>query len=374
MPIFMDRHDLSGGVTAKDVALAHQRDLTIQDQFGCRGLTYWFDEEREAAFCLIEAPTQDSVKEMHDHAHGLIPHQIIEVESNVVEAFLGRIHDPKPDNNVDESGLLILNDPAFRAIMSIDLEESALINYRLGPVRYGSFHKTYSQLIQKALDQFKGRLVEHVKNGFLVSFASVSNAVCSALEIQSGLNKLDSKLKVNLIAQIGLSAGVPVTNNNAFFGETIRQANTLREFSHKGLILISSSLKDYLSGENLKQLDEQPSLIVFKLEDEDFLDQLRGAIEELSINPECTIEHINKKMGMSKSKMYRRTIALTGFSPNDLIKEYRLNISLKKLGESHTNISEVAYESGFSSLSYFSKCFQKRYSISPSEFLRIREI
>ena len=118
----MDRHDLSGGVTAKDVALAHQRDLTIQDQFGCRGLTYWFDEEREAAFCLIEAPTQDSVKEMHDHAHGLIPHQIIEVESNVVEAFLGRIHDPKPDNNVDEAGLLILNDPAFRAIMSIDLE------------------------------------------------------------------------------------------------------------------------------------------------------------------------------------------------------------------------------------------------------------
>ncbi len=374
MPIFMDRHDLSGGVTAKDVALAHQRDLTIQDQFGCRGLTYWFDEEREAAFCLIEAPTQDSVKEMHDHAHGLIPHQIIEVESNVVEAFLGRIHDPKPDNNVDEAGLLILNDPAFRAIMSIDLEESALISYRLGPNRYRSFHKTYSQIIQKALDQFKGRQVEHVKNGFLVSFASVSNAVCSALEIQSGLHNLVSKLKVNLIAQIGLSAGVPVTNNNAFFGETIRQANTLREFSHKSLILISSSLKDYLSGENLKQLDDQPSLIVFKPEDEEFLDQLRGAIEELSINPECTIELINKKMGMSKSKMYRRTIALTGFSPNDLIKEYRLKRSLKKLEESHTNISEVAYESGFSSLSYFSKCFQKRYNISPSEFLRTREI
>ncbi len=374
MPIFMDRHDLSGGVTAKDVALVHQQDLSIQDQFGCRGLTYWFDEERGAAFCLIEAPTQDSVKEMHDHAHGLIPHKIIEVESNVVEAFLGRIHDPKPDNNVDESGLLILNDPAFRAIMSVDLEESALIDYRLGPVQSGLFHQTYSQIIQKALDQFKGRKVEHVRDGFLVSFVSVSNAMCSALEIQSSINKLTSKFKVKLEVQIGLSAGVPVTSNNAFFGETISQANILCEFSHEGQILISSFLKEYLSGENQKQLDNQASLKVLKPEEEDFLKQLKGVIEELSINPESTIDLINKRMGMSKSKMYRKSIALTGFSPNDLIKEFRLKRSLKRLGESHTNISEVAYESGFSSLSYFSKCFQKKYNITPSEFLRTREI
>ena len=79
MPIYMDRHDLSG-VTAKDVAQAHQKDLSIQEDFGCRGITYWFDEERGAAFCLIEAPDKNAVKEMHDHAHGLVPHQILEVE------------------------------------------------------------------------------------------------------------------------------------------------------------------------------------------------------------------------------------------------------------------------------------------------------
>ncbi|RLD36959.1 MAG: DUF4242 domain-containing protein, partial [Bacteroidetes bacterium] len=43
MPIYMDRHDLSGA-TAKDVAQAHQNDLRIQEQYGCKGLTYWFDE------------------------------------------------------------------------------------------------------------------------------------------------------------------------------------------------------------------------------------------------------------------------------------------------------------------------------------------
>ncbi len=46
MPIYMDRHDLPG-VTAKDVAEAHQKDLKIQEAHGCRALTYWFDEERE---------------------------------------------------------------------------------------------------------------------------------------------------------------------------------------------------------------------------------------------------------------------------------------------------------------------------------------
>ncbi len=59
MPIYMDRHDLSDAVTAEHIARLHQEDLKIQDQFGCRGLTYWFDEKRKTAFCLIEAPNEE---------------------------------------------------------------------------------------------------------------------------------------------------------------------------------------------------------------------------------------------------------------------------------------------------------------------------
>ena len=94
MPIYMDRHDISEAVTARDVAQMHQNDLEIQDQFGCRGLTYWFDEKRKTAFCLIEAPDENAIREMHDHAHGQVPHRIIEVDPAVVESFLGRIGDP----------------------------------------------------------------------------------------------------------------------------------------------------------------------------------------------------------------------------------------------------------------------------------------
>ncbi len=67
MPIFMDRHDIPG-ITAMDVAEAHKQDLMIQDKYDCRALTYWFDEKRGTAFCLIEAPRKDAVERMHDEA------------------------------------------------------------------------------------------------------------------------------------------------------------------------------------------------------------------------------------------------------------------------------------------------------------------
>lgn len=89
MPLFMDRH-IGLNATAKSVAEAHQMDLKIQKQFKCKALTYWCEGKR-IAFCLIEAPNKEAVEEMHRNSHGLIPNQIIEVQSNVVEFFLAEL-------------------------------------------------------------------------------------------------------------------------------------------------------------------------------------------------------------------------------------------------------------------------------------------
>src|SRR5680860_815048 len=89
MPLYMDRHDVSKEVTAEIVADLHQKDLKIQHKFNCKGLTYWFDEKRKTAFCLVEAPNKAALKEMHDQAHGEVPNRIIEVDNAVVESFLG---------------------------------------------------------------------------------------------------------------------------------------------------------------------------------------------------------------------------------------------------------------------------------------------
>src|SRR6266487_6473945 len=124
MPIYMDHHDVSETVTAENIAQLHQEDLKIQDQFGCRGLTYWFDEKRKTAFCLIDAPDARAIHKMHNQAHGEVPHSVIEVDAGIVESFLGRIEDPEKAQN---TSLNIINDPAFRTIEVIALKRSSLI-------------------------------------------------------------------------------------------------------------------------------------------------------------------------------------------------------------------------------------------------------
>lgn len=373
MPIYMDRHDLPG-VTAKDVAHAHKEDLNIQDQYGCRGITYWFDEAAGSAFCLIDAPNIDAVKNMHNHAHGLIPHLIIEVESRVVEAFLGRIQDPQPDNNIDESGLLILNDSAFRAIMAIELVEFDLMYYRLGPDLCDDIQLTFNQLIDDKLKSFEGRKVEHVNDKLLISFISVSNAIACALAIETILANISKRLKVKLLARIGLSAGVPITEDDTFFGETLKQTKRLCKMAPPGKIFASSALVDYLPRNDLMKLNKVKSLKVLKHFEEDFLKHLCEVTHSFWNDPVLTVQLFSAKMGLSKSQMYRKMVSLTGFSPNEFLNEYRLRKSLKFLRKSQGNISEIAYESGFSSPSYFSKCFYKRYGLLPSDYLRAEEV
>jgi hypothetical protein len=145
MPIYMDRHDVSETVTAENVAQLHKEDLKIEHLFGCRGITYWFDDKRKTAFCLVEAPNKEAVLNMHNHAHGEVPHKIIEVNEAIVESFLGRIEDPIKAQNTD---LNIINDPAFRVIMVIETS-SYLI--RLEANQFSLFAQKFHNSVTKSI-------------------------------------------------------------------------------------------------------------------------------------------------------------------------------------------------------------------------------
>lgn len=73
---------------------------------------------------------------------------------------------------------------------------------------------------------------------------------------------------------------------------------------------------------------------------------------------------------VSKSKLYRTITELTGSGPNELIRNYRLSRAAVMLQEGSCSVKEVAYQCGFSHLSYFAKCFRKKYGKLPSEMLR----
>ena len=76
----MDRHDLPDSMTPETLAKLHRQDLKIEQQFGCRGFTYWYDHDKKIAFCLVEAPNKKAIQDMHNSSHGDVPHSIIEVD------------------------------------------------------------------------------------------------------------------------------------------------------------------------------------------------------------------------------------------------------------------------------------------------------
>ncbi len=76
MPLFMDVHNIDGGVPAADVAAAHQADLAAQGAHGVNYLRYWVDEQAGKIFCLVDAPNAEAAHTVHREAHGLVADEI----------------------------------------------------------------------------------------------------------------------------------------------------------------------------------------------------------------------------------------------------------------------------------------------------------
>jgi hypothetical protein len=77
--LFIDVHTIEGGVTAADVAAAHQADLATQGPHGVNYLRYWVDEPAGKIFCLVEAPDAEAANTVHRDAHGLVADEIYRV-------------------------------------------------------------------------------------------------------------------------------------------------------------------------------------------------------------------------------------------------------------------------------------------------------
>ena len=79
MSLFMDVHNIEGGVSAADVAEAHKADLETQGRYGVTYLRYWVDEAAGKIFCLVEAEDAESAVAVHREAHGLVADEIYPV-------------------------------------------------------------------------------------------------------------------------------------------------------------------------------------------------------------------------------------------------------------------------------------------------------
>lgn len=109
-------------------------------------------------------------------------------------------------------------------------------------------------------------------------------------------------------------------------------------------------------------------LIISNNTDEEFLAKANQIIEKNIDNPELNIDLLSAELGLSKSTLNRKFRGISELSPNEYIRVYRLKKAVIYLKSGKYRINEVAFLTGFSTSSYFAKCFQKQFGVLPKEY------
>jgi len=116
--------------------------------------------------------------------------------------------------------------------------------------------------------------------------------------------------------------------------------------------------------------DPAPEEHVLTEYDRIFLSKLLAVVESSLNEPDFNIDDVAESLGMSRSAFYRKFKSLTGTAPIDFVRDTRLKKAKELMDAGEDNVSVVGYSVGFNSPKYFTMCFKKRYSHTPSEYLK----
>ncbi len=137
----------------------------------------------------------------------------------------------------------------------------------------------------------------------------------------------------------------------------------------QNLIELRQKLREQFS----KNFSLQPKDVTITSTDQRFLQR---ALDILEIHRSDTVfnsDAFAHEIGMSRSQLHRKLKALTDQSTGDFIRVYRLKYAQQLIGKDFGNITQVAYECGYSSPSHFAENFKKQFGVSPSEFSKMSE-
>lgn len=104
--------------------------------------------------------------------------------------------------------------------------------------------------------------------------------------------------------------------------------------------------------------------------DKSFVERFKALIEEKLGDSALNVEELGKEMGLSRVQLYRKIKSLTNYAPNELLRMVRLKKAASLLASSEMSVSEVCYEVGFTSPSYFTKCFKEQFGEGPTDLLK----
>lgn len=253
MPTYIDIHDLPG-VTAEDIAKAHERDIGIQDKYGVNYFKYWLNKEKGKAYCMCTAPNADAANMVHRQSHGLVATRIMEVDPAFAEVFMGSAE-------VNDAGAALQpnnhqHDPGTRTVLFTDIVESTNMTQRLGDETAMTLLEVHNRIVRAALAENGGREVKHTGDGIMAAFTSAGSAVHCAIAIQHELQAYRKKHTHHpLQVRIGLAAGEPIEHDNDFFGAAVQLAARICSHADPEQILVSNAVAELCIGKAIPLRD-----------------------------------------------------------------------------------------------------------------------
>jgi DNA-binding response OmpR family regulator/anti-sigma regulatory factor (Ser/Thr protein kinase) len=103
--------------------------------------------------------------------------------------------------------------------------------------------------------------------------------------------------------------------------------------------------------------------------EEKFLQKALRSVEQNLDDPSFSVVKMAEDVGLSRTQLLRKLKALTGISPNEFIKDIRLQRAAELIRQKADTVTQIGYRVGFNDQSYFTKCFKKKFGVSPSDYL-----
>lgn len=252
MPLYMDIHTVDPDTTWEDIAHAHFKDTQVQGEYAVDYKKYFYNQSCGKLFCLVEAPSAEAAKCVHEQAHGLLAEKLIEVDPDLVDSFMGNLP-PNGEGAALTPGQERHRDSGVRTVMFTDMVDSTEMTSRYGDDAALAMLRTHDRVVRDALKQFDGREVKHTGDGIMAAFLSPASAVRAACNMHAALkehNEAGAQFPVTI--RVGISAGEPVEDHDDLFGSTVQLAARLCAKAEPGQILVSDVIAGLCIGKGLK--------------------------------------------------------------------------------------------------------------------------
>jgi AraC-like DNA-binding protein len=361
MPLFMDIHYV-GEISVEDTRKAHLADLAVQEKYAVKYHQYWFNEKAGIVYCLMEGPDKESCAATHLEANGFTACQIVEVEGGMYDIFMGE--SPKTDHGPvkNDDGEL---DSGYRYILTLD------IITRTGNIHSIDFNQLKLPKVPKKkalqlINECDGKKIKTTGfDNIIAVFDTPEKVLKCALEIQKEFLTYQKEQKIDILFNMGISVGQPLTEKEGFFEKAIQISRKLCLVANDKEIIISRLFEELCDTNDI--IKEHIKLRIVNYAELNFLDNLLDIAENRLSDYEFGVEDLSREIGVSRPQLYRKVTSITGRSPVSFIRDIRLNKALSLIKENKYNISEIALEIGYNSPSYFSKCFHEKFGINPSK-------